>query len=125
MPTYLNPFKENFALDPQIRFNKMKKMCENINKCEVSNWEIRQKKPVPTINTVEHLIKLYDIDRLYLIIGADNLCHIETWEGYDDLKKLTIFIVASRDDIDTKAYKTLYISCPISSTSLREKKILY
>lgn len=80
---------------------------------------------MPTINTVEHLIKLYDIDRLYLIIGADNLCHIETWERYDDLKKLTIFIVASRDDIDTKAYKTLYISCPISSTSLREKKILY
>ena len=119
MPTYLNPFKKDFYQNPQHRLENMKNLYDDIDKCEVSSWEVDQNRAVPTIETVRHLRDIYDIDKLYLIIGADNLAHISSWQGYKELKELTIFVVATRDGIDTQGYQTLSVSCDISSSEIR------
>ncbi len=119
MPTYLNPFKKDFYQNPQDRLENMKNLYDDIDKCEVSSWEVDQNRPVPTIETARHLREIYDIDKLYLIIGADNLAHIRSWQGYKELKEMTIFVVATRDGIDTQGYQTLSVACDISSSEIR------
>ncbi len=98
----------------------MKELCKNIKQCEVSSWEVEQNRPVSTIETVRRLYKIYKIDKLYLVIGADNLSHIQTWQGYKELEALTIFVVATRDGIDTKEHQTLDVRCDISSSDIRQ-----
>jgi nicotinate-nucleotide adenylyltransferase len=119
MPTYLNPFKKRFHINPQDRLQNMKKFCQNLHKCEVSSWEVDQKRPVPTVETVRYLYTVYNINKLYLIIGADNLCHIQTWENYKELENMVVFVVATRDGIDTQKYQTLDVCCNISSSDIR------
>ena len=120
MPTYLNPFKQQFHLKPQVRLSYMNILCQNIDKAVVDEFEVKSKRKVPTIETVEYLYDRYNIDKLYLIIGADNLSTLKLWDDYDRLNQLVEFIVASRDGIKSKNYKTIKIDIPTSSTKLRE-----
>lgn len=74
---------------------------------------------MPSIQTVKHLLK--NCDKIYLIIGADNLESLDKWQDYEELEKLVTFIVATRDNIKIpKKYKTLYVNENISSTQIRE-----
>jgi nicotinate-nucleotide adenylyltransferase len=83
---------------------------------------MQQNKAVPTIETIKYLKKNYDLDKIYLIIGADNLPTLHYWKDYDELKKLVHFVVATRDNEKIpKNLQKLDIHVNISSTKLREK----
>ena len=123
VPTYLNPFKNSFYLDPEIRFKLLKKVFHKFKKVEVSNYEINQQKLSYTINTVTYLKNLYNPSKIYLIIGEDNIDDLNKWYKFDELKVLVEFIVASRPGFETKEankFKSLDININISSTSLRD-----
>ena len=121
VPTYLNPFKERFAAPPNIRYEWLKKLFKSYDKVKISNYEIKQKKAVPTIKTVKHFYKNYNINKLYLIIGDDNLENLHKWHDFEKLKKLVTFVVATRNKKEyPKNLKILKISANISSTKLRE-----
>ena len=96
VPTYLNPFKSSFYLDPQTRFELLKKVFIKFEQVEVSNYEINQLAPSYSINTVNYLKDLYNPSKIYLIIGEDNMENLEKWYKYDELKKLVEFVIASR-----------------------------
>ncbi len=120
MPTYLNPFKSKSYLSVQERFELTKEMFKEFENVEVSNFEIKQGQKTPSIITVKHLLKTYE--KIYLVIGADNLESLHKWQDYDELKKLVTFVVASRDNIKIpKKYITLDVDEPISSTQIRQK----
>lgn len=124
VPTYLNPFKSSFYLDPQTRFELLKKVFVKFEKVEVSNYEINQLSPSYSINTVNYLKDLYKPSKIYLIIGEDNIENLEQWYKYNELKELVEFVVASRAGFETKKaneFKCLDIRIDISSTKLREK----
>ena len=124
VPTYLNPFKSSFYLDPQTRFELLKKVFIKFEKVEVSNYEINQLAPSYSVNTVNYLKNLYNPSKIYLIIGEDNIENLEKWYKYDELEKLVEFVVASRSGFETKKaneFKCLDINIDISSTQLREK----
>lgn len=125
IPTYLNPFKEEYYLSPKIRLELISLLFEKTNKVEVCDYEVKQKDKIPTIQTINYLKSIYDIKKIYLIIGADNLKNIHLWYNYDKLKDLVQFVVISRDNhiqkndlINTVNY-TLDID--VSSSQLREK----
>ena len=100
----------------------MQKLTLPYSKVKVLNYEIEQKRPVPTIETIKHLQKTYNLNKIYLIIGADNLPKLHYWKEYEELKKLVHFVVASRDEqILPKNLQKLDIHVNISSTKLREK----
>jgi len=121
VPTYLNPFKDKFLAPPKMRYTWLKKLSSNYPKAEVLDFEIKQNKSIPTIETIKHIKKQYNPEKIYLIIGADNLANLHTWTEYEELKKLVNFVIASRDDekIPNNLQK-LDIHVNISSTKLRE-----
>jgi len=119
MPTYLNPFKESATAPAELRLKWLKSIFSDFENVEISDYEVKKGQKVPTIQSVRHLLKIYD--KLYLVIGADNLASLHKWYNYDELKKSVTFIVASRDNIEIDdAYIELKIDEGISSTALRE-----
>lgn len=121
MPTFLNPFKSKSHLSAQQRFNLVKEMFKDCSRVEVSDFEVSKKQKTASIVTVKHLLETYD--KIYLIIGADNLASLETWQDYDELKNLVTFIVAKRDNIEIpKKYITLDVNENISSTEIRNRE---
>lgn len=121
VPTYLNPFKTKFHVDAKTRFEWLKKLftCKEV---EILDYEINQERPVPTIETVRYLLKTKHLEKIYLIIGADNYANLPKWHNYEELKTLVEFVVATRDEEHLpKDLKKLSINVNISSSKLREK----
>ena len=123
VPTYLNPFKSSFCLEPQTRFNLLKKVFKDFAKVEVCDFEIKQEKLSYTYETVSYIKSLYNPDKIYFILGQDNLLNLEKWYRIEDLKEEVEFVVASRVGFESSKkhdLKTLNIDINISSTNLRQ-----
>jgi len=125
VPTYLNPFKDKSFLDASTRLDLVKELFSVNEKIDILDYEVKQKEKVPTYKTIKYLQSIYKIDKIYLIIGADNLKNIHLWYNADKLKDLVEFVVISRDDYPLKhSYtnmKTISLNIDISSSKLREK----
>lgn len=120
MPTYLNPFKNSSVATATQRLEWIKEIFFSMKKVEVSSFEVRQNASVPTLKTVNHLLKSYE--KIYLVIGADNLKSLDKWHGFDELKTKVTFIVAARENIEIpKDFICLEVDENISSSELRNK----
>ena len=102
IPTYLNPFKSSFYLNPETRFKLLKKVFKEFEKVQVCDYEINQQKISYSIDTVNYLKNLYNPSKIYLIIGEDNLKTLDKWHEIEKLKELVEFIVASRKGFESK-----------------------
>ncbi|MCF6339337.1 MAG: nicotinate (nicotinamide) nucleotide adenylyltransferase [Sulfurimonas sp.] len=119
MPTYLNPLKLKFYAPSILRLQWLKDIFNDYKNVVISDYEVNQEKPIPTINTVEHLLKSYK--KIYLVIGADNLASLHNWHNYSKLKELVTFIIATRDNIEiAQKFSKININENISSTLLRD-----
>jgi len=124
IPTFLNPFKDKSFLKANIRLELIKNIYKNNKNIEIIDYEVIQNKKVSTYETIIHLKNKYIINKIFLIIGADNLKDIHLWYNFKNLKELVQFVVISRDDIHlhNKYIDPIYINMEenISSTSLRK-----
>lgn len=120
LPAYLNPFKQKSFASADKRLEWIRECVRDMNNVEICTFEIEEQKPTPTIYSVQYLKNKYDIDKIYLIIGADNLKSLHKWHRYDELKELVEFVVATRG-VDTIAndYTVLNIDVDVSSTQIR------
>jgi nicotinate-nucleotide adenylyltransferase len=122
VPTYVSPFKEKFNAPPELRYEWLRRVFEKYEKVEVLDWEIKKQRAVCTIETVKQLIEKPDkqsCDKIFLIIGSDNLQDFPKWHEYEQLLKLTEPIVISRG-VTSLEYKTIMLECDFSSTRFRE-----
>jgi nicotinate-nucleotide adenylyltransferase len=131
VPTFKNPWKKRFKAPPQTRFNWIEKVVFDIKsknldlknsktEIEVSDFEIQNGYPTPTIETVRGLTT-WD-DEVFLIIGADNLQGIPKWDDFDEIDQRVKWVVATRNDIEIpEKYIKLEVDFDISSTQLRDK----
>jgi nicotinate-nucleotide adenylyltransferase len=72
VPAYKNPFKHKKKyVDSHHRVNMVNLVKEN--KMEVSLFEINKKGFSYTIETIKYFKNKYPNDKLYLIIGSDNI----------------------------------------------------
>jgi nicotinate-nucleotide adenylyltransferase len=97
VPNFRNPFKTSKCADGAIRIQWLQKIFEPYEKIDISDFEVTMHRSVPTIETVEHFAP--ENEKLYLIIGADNLSSLPRWHHYDQLCQKVIFVVATRDNI--------------------------
>jgi len=119
VPTFLNPFKTKTFASSKQRLNWLTCLFEENDKIVIEEYELNQKRKVATIETVNHLLNKYD--KIYLVIGADNLSSLTKWHQFEELNSKVTFIVASRDSIKIpKKFMTLKVHKNISSTSLRK-----
>lgn len=122
VPTYTNPFKSDYSAEPEIRLEWMRKLSIGYPGAEVVDFEVSRRESTPSILTVRHLLSNYGVSCLCLIIGADNVERLPRWCGFEELKSLVEFVVATREGtVIPEGYKQLIVDCPISSTMLREK----
>ena len=123
VPAFLNPFKSSSFAPPALRLKWCKQLFKKLKSVEISEYEISQNRPVASIQTIKHFKALYNPNKIYLIIGADNLASLNKWQDYDELCELCEFVVAARDDIQiNKLYKTLKINEKISSSFIRNQR---
>jgi len=119
VPTYLNPFKSRSFASPHQRLEWLETIFGNDPRLEISDFEIRQNRSVPSIKTVREFEKRYE--KIYFIIGADNLASLEKWFAYDELNAKVEWVVAKRGDIHVPDnFICLDIDVPVSSTELRK-----
>jgi nicotinate-nucleotide adenylyltransferase len=118
VPAYLNPFKSHAHAPASLRLKWLRKIYDGNDCVAVSDFEIAKQRPVPTIETVRHF--LATAEKLYVIIGADNLAALEAWYAFTELDALVTWVVARRDGINVPdRFATLDIDSPVSSTDLR------
>jgi len=111
--------KKEVVAPGKLRYEWLKKITKNYDKVTVSDFEINQEMPTPSIVTVEHFAKKYN--KIHFIIGSDNVEKLHLWKDFKKLDAMVEWIVATRGDYDCKEYKTLQVAVEISATSLREK----
>ncbi len=119
MPTFLNPFKSAFSAPAQQRLLWLREIFASYEDVIVSSYEVDLATQTPTIQSVEHLLEEYE--KVYLVIGADNLEKLHTWHRFDTLAKKVTFIVVTRDDVEIPAaFERLQVDIAVSSTQLRK-----
>lgn len=122
VPAYLNPLKIKSFLDAKTRFNLLKKLFSKNEMIKVSKFEIKQDRPVYSIETIKYIKKKYKPSKIYLIIGADNYKTFHLWNNYEEIKELVELVVVTRDGYKYKKdenVKRLKVDIKISSTELR------
>lgn len=121
VPAYLNPFKSHSHAPAPLRLKWLKKIFSDQKNVEVNDFEITMNRAVPTIETVKYFSRKNQ--KIYFIIGADNLASLGQWHHFDELDRIVTWVVASRGNIDIPpAYITLDITESVSSTELRRQK---
>ncbi len=130
-----NPFKSGKELLPLNQRVKLLKAIATKPWMEISTIETKFRK-AESINTVRLLKKLYLNDKLYFIMGTDNLEHFHLWKGFHEILKTVNVIFVNRGGLNvhkilrrtktpkeeiTVIYKK---TMAISSTEIRNSKIL-
>jgi nicotinate-nucleotide adenylyltransferase len=119
MPTFLNPFKNSSYAPPNLRLKWLKKIFLDKKNVKVSSYEVDKNEKIPTIKTVRYLLQKYT--KIYLVIGADNLCSLHKWKDFNELKQLVYIVVATRDNLPIDdMFLRLDINEGISSSKLRQ-----
>jgi len=120
VPTFLNPFKTKTFASSQQRYSWLESLFDGKSKIIVDDYELQQKRKVASIETVNYLLKQFE--KVYLVIGADNLASLHKWEQFEALRTQVTFIVASRGKIPIpNEFIHLEIDKNISSSQLREE----
>ena len=124
VPTFLNPFKTTSYLDPHIRFDIIQELYKDHRKVKILDFELKQNKPTPTIDTINYILDQYSPSKIYLIIGADNLKSLHLWQNFEQLNQLVTFVVISRKGYEEKngiiKFINIKLDVNISSTTLRK-----
>lgn len=120
VPAFVNPFKSGTHAPAELRLKWLQEIFYDDENVEVSDFEVRENRAVRSIETVKHFSAMYE--KIYFIIGADNLASLEQWYRFDELDTLVTWVVATRDNIEIeKNYIRLEVEQPISSSGLREQ----
>lgn len=74
------PHKTNVGLaSARHRYNMVKLSIENTDFFDVSDIEIKSREKSFTANTLKKLSRNYAKSEMFLIVGADSLCEMESW----------------------------------------------
>jgi len=120
VPTFLNPWKDSFLAPPHQRFEWIKTLFKDEPRVEVSDFEIQNGRPTFAFETVRALG--LDSEKVYFIIGADNVEKLHLWDNFDEIENRVTFAVATRDSLDIPdKFIQLKVEHPVSSTELRKE----
>ena len=122
MPAWLNPFKERSHATAQERLKWCRRVFD-LPGVEVSDREIRQGRPVYTIETWEAL-RREGVPLKYLVVGSDNLPGLPKWREFERLNEEASWIVVTRGeerpDLSVlRRAALLPLEVPVSSTAIR------
>ena len=102
IPNYLPPHKEmeENAPDADQRLEMASLAFSEIEKCEISDMEIRRGGKSYTYETIDELKSLNGDDELYLVVGSDMLLSFTEWKRYQYILENSTLVCASRTGED-------------------------
>lgn len=101
MPTFITPHKLKDSLtSPELRYELVRLAIEDNPGFAVSDLELRRGGRSFTVDTVRELKK--DAESVSLIIGNDSFNDITAWYEYQELFRLSSFIVVPRPNYPLK-----------------------
>ena len=98
MPTFISPHKDRAPAPAIDRLNMLKLAFKNVDKVEVSDYEILKQGKSYTYLTVEHFKKSEDCE-LFFIVGEDMLVNFKTWKNPDRILDSCTLAVFGRQDV--------------------------
>ena len=116
MPAHVQPFKigREFA-DDHHRLEMCRLAFQDVERAEVSDYEMVHTEVSCTFDTLAHLKKTIPGSKLYFITGTDSFLSIEYWRKGKDLLQTYAFIVSVRPGYKEKElderiryYETVY-----------------
>ena len=122
------PHKDVASLAPyEDRFRMVQIACSLHPNLEASRLEDSERRSY-SIDTLKKLrTQIKPDDRVFFLIGADAFDEIETWKDWQDLLKLTEFIVVARPGRKyhvapgADVHRLTGLSLPVSSSTIRER----
>ena len=124
-----NPFKSKESLlTESARYYLTQLATEDHPDFFVSNIEFNLPKPSYTIDTLTHLKEKYPKKEFCLLLGGDNLEHLEKWKNYEQILsdyKLYVYRRPKSDNASAPIHQNIhFLDVPlmdISSTAIRER----
>ena len=99
-----NPFKKKTYFSLKQRLLKCKKMTEKNKKIRVMYLDkiVRSPRTFKVINYFKKKSK----ERIFFLIGSDNLIYFHKWKNYKSILKSCVLVVFSRKGYDNRAKKS-------------------
>jgi len=131
MPSANPPHKSGDIIDAQTRLDLVKLAVKDNEYFEASNIEIKnsQYSKSYTVDTLQKLKALYPDNKIFLLIGMDNLIELHTWKEPEKLLELAEIIVLNRpgysvgssNNFEKKVKSITVPNIEISSTDIRKR----
>jgi len=123
VPTFLSPFKSSFSAPPAMRYEWLCEIFEEYKNVKVLDIEIKKQKTsymIETATEIAGLVGKQSCDKIYLIIGSDNLADFKKWHRHEELIKLVEPVIISRNGAVSSVYNVILLDCAFSSSAFRE-----
>lgn len=95
MPANVPPHKELPDVSAQMRYDMAKLAFENVERAEVSDFELRSPGKSYTVNTIEHFSS--SDNELYMLCGTDMFITLDKWYRADRICSLATIVLSERD----------------------------
>jgi nicotinate-nucleotide adenylyltransferase len=124
---YAPPHKTKQYAYIEDRITMLKLAAGNMQKTEISFYEVRKLGTVYSYQTLDYFNSLYAEDEIYMVIGSDSLLDLPTWKNIDYIAGRYKFIVAKRSGFEVNKNVKYLDRCifidketkDISSTEIR------
>ncbi len=97
VPSGIPPHKQKVFAPPVHRLAMVKIAVKDNKHFTVSDMEIKRRRPSYTYDTISLVKSMYPHMEIFFIAGEDALCEIKSWHRYEELVRMTIFLVAPRE----------------------------
>jgi nicotinate-nucleotide adenylyltransferase len=124
---YTPPHKTKQYAHIEDRISMLKLALKNMQKTEISFYEVQKLETVYSYQTLDYFNSLYAEDEIYMVIGSDSLLDLPTWKNIDYIAGRYRFIVAKRPGFEVNKNVKYLDRCvfmdketeDISSTKIR------
>lgn len=97
IPTFISPHKEGQKIeDPALRM-EMCRLAFKMERCQVSDIEIRRGGKSYTVLTLEELAEIYSGAELFLLCGTDMFLTLGKWFRAEDIFKMCTIVYVRRE----------------------------
>lgn len=97
VPAALSPFKNSSGASAEDRM-KMCSLAFYEDEFIISDVEIRRGGKSYTVDTVKAVKEMFPDEKLYLLIGSDQLLHFDKWYRFDEILSFVALVAVSRED---------------------------
>lgn len=96
-----NYYNKSNLLKGEYRITMLELMFKGNDRVIISDYEFKNNL-ISTYRSLDYLANMYKGDKLYFILGSDNLKSFSTWKRYEYILNQYNLLVINRDNIDCK-----------------------